>query len=235
MVDEAPYLSDYTGQGIYYRSVQEQARVRLPVDPRLPVALGHRLVLVLAGARRAAPAVRRSGRARWRRSDVYRRLVALDRRYGLSQPLETPARGRRRRADHPGRRGPGDRLAGVPRLLPRARSGSPGVGVPVAAARATHAGRSTRSSPTRPTSTSASGPTPSSRPGRRPTTTTGASRRSHGARRTQVAVLHGELHPGGVRRPVRRRVLPPAQGALRPAGPPAGPLHQVRHEFAGRE
>ena len=49
--------SDYTGQQIYYRSLRNAPRTTSP--PRLPVALGHRLVLVLARIRRAEPAVRR--------------------------------------------------------------------------------------------------------------------------------------------------------------------------------
>ncbi len=52
---QAPYTSDYTGQQIYYRSIQQRVG-RLPDRPRLPVALGHGLVLVLAGVRRAEPA-----------------------------------------------------------------------------------------------------------------------------------------------------------------------------------
>ena len=50
-------VSDYTGQDIYYRSIQHaDGREARPADhPRLPVALGHRLVLVLAGVRRAEP------------------------------------------------------------------------------------------------------------------------------------------------------------------------------------
>ena len=54
-------VSDYTGQDIYYRSIQhdvrQRRRQRRPADdPRLPVALGHRLVLVLTRVRRAEPA-----------------------------------------------------------------------------------------------------------------------------------------------------------------------------------
>jgi FAD/FMN-containing dehydrogenase len=37
--------------------------------------------------------VRRLWPGRWRRSDVYRRLVALDRRYGISERLQTRATG----------------------------------------------------------------------------------------------------------------------------------------------
>ena len=51
----APWLSDYTGQQIYYHSIQQPER-GLPHDQGLPVAVGHRLVLVLARVRRAAAA-----------------------------------------------------------------------------------------------------------------------------------------------------------------------------------
>ena len=54
-VDTRRPVSDYTGMEIYYRSMQRQAGG--PSDRAgLPVALGHRLVLVLAGLRRAASA-----------------------------------------------------------------------------------------------------------------------------------------------------------------------------------
>ncbi len=45
-------LSDYTGMDIYYRSIQSK-NARRPHHPRLPLALGHRLVLVLARIRHA--------------------------------------------------------------------------------------------------------------------------------------------------------------------------------------
>jgi FAD/FMN-containing dehydrogenase len=81
--DEAPTVSDYTGMGIYYRSIQRREVDHLTVRDYLwrwdtdwfwcSRALG---------AQR--PAVRRLWPRRYRRSDVYRRLIALDRRYGLS-------------------------------------------------------------------------------------------------------------------------------------------------------
>ena len=46
--------SDYTGQQIYYRSLRTHSKDCLTIA-RLPLALGHRLVLVLGGVRRAAP------------------------------------------------------------------------------------------------------------------------------------------------------------------------------------
>ena len=86
MVDTAPWLSDYTGQGIYYRSIQRRDTDYLSIHDYLwrwdtdwfwcSRALGVQ-----------HPLVRRLWPARYRRSDVYRRLVALDRRTGLSQAL----------------------------------------------------------------------------------------------------------------------------------------------------
>ena len=86
MVDSAPYLSDYTGQGIYYRSIQERDSDHLTIHDYLwrwdtdwfwcSRALGVQ-----------HPVVRRLWPSRYRRSDVYRRLVALDRRVGLSQAI----------------------------------------------------------------------------------------------------------------------------------------------------
>jgi FAD/FMN-containing dehydrogenase len=92
MVDSAPYLSDYTGQRIYYRSIQELARSSGEGVDFLTIhdylwrwdtdwfwcsrALGVQ-----------HPVVRRLWPSRYRRSDVYRRLVALDRRLGLSQAI----------------------------------------------------------------------------------------------------------------------------------------------------
>ncbi len=89
--------SDYTGQQIFYRSIDERAEDVLSVEDYIwrwdtdwfwcSRALGVQ-----------NPAVRRLWPRRWRRSDVYRRIVALDRRTGLSgrvrtltgKPLEEP-------------------------------------------------------------------------------------------------------------------------------------------------
>ena len=131
MVTEAPALSDYTGQQVYYRSIARLA------DERGGIGVDHlsihdylwRWDTDWFWCSRALgvqhPAVRRLWPGRYRRSDVYRRLVALDRRYGISERIQTRATGAaRRRADHPGRRGPRGPPRGVPRLLPRARSAS---------------------------------------------------------------------------------------------------------------
>ena len=75
--------SDYTGQQVFYRSIDERAEDVLSVEDYVwrwdtdwfwcSRALGVQ-----------HPAVRRLWPRRWRRSDVYRRIVALDRRTGLS-------------------------------------------------------------------------------------------------------------------------------------------------------
>ncbi|PVZ03424.1 FAD-binding oxidoreductase [Actinomycetospora cinnamomea] len=92
MVDTAPYLSDYTGQRIYYRSIQELAEVSgVGVDFLTIHDYLWRWDTDWFWCSRALgvqhPVVRRLWPSRYRRSDVYRRLVALDRRLGLSQAL----------------------------------------------------------------------------------------------------------------------------------------------------
>jgi FAD/FMN-containing dehydrogenase len=82
-VDEAPAVSDYTGMAVYYRSIQQREVDHLTVRDYLwrwdtdwfwcSDAFGLQV-----------PWVRRWWPRRYRRSDVYRRLVALDRRYRLS-------------------------------------------------------------------------------------------------------------------------------------------------------
>ena len=89
--------SDYTGRQVFYRSIDERAEDVLSVEDYVwrwdtdwfwcSRALGVQ-----------HPLVRRVWPRRWRRSDVYRRIVALDRRTGLSSrvrqarglPLEEP-------------------------------------------------------------------------------------------------------------------------------------------------
>jgi FAD/FMN-containing dehydrogenase len=90
-VDDLPSgvtASDYTGQQIFYRSQQQRAVDHLTVRDYLwrwdtdwfwcSRALGVQ-----------HPVVRRLWPRRHRRSDVYRRIVALDRRYGFSDRLNT--------------------------------------------------------------------------------------------------------------------------------------------------
>ncbi len=80
--DEAPYVSDYTGQGIYYRSIQRRRRDFLTVRDYLwrwdtdwfwcSRALGVQ-----------HPAVRRLVPKRYLRSDVYMKAISFERRHGV--------------------------------------------------------------------------------------------------------------------------------------------------------
>ncbi len=75
--------SDYTGQGIYYRSVRDRRHDRLTILDYL-----WRWDTDWFWCSRAFgvqnPRIRRLWPRRWRRSDVYQRLVGLDRRLGWS-------------------------------------------------------------------------------------------------------------------------------------------------------
>jgi len=85
--DQAPRVSDYTGRQIYYKSVRDRAEDVLTIRDYLwrwdtdwfwcSQALGVQ-----------HPLVRRLWPRRYLRSDVYRRIVALDRRYGLSAKVD---------------------------------------------------------------------------------------------------------------------------------------------------
>jgi FAD/FMN-containing dehydrogenase len=89
--DPGPGTSDYTGQQIFYRSIRERTVDHLTIHDYLwrwdtdwfwcsrVFGVQH-------------PAVRRLWPRRFRRSDVYRRLVALDRRTGLSGRVRRLAR-----------------------------------------------------------------------------------------------------------------------------------------------
>ncbi len=85
--DVAPWLSDYTRQRIYYQSIRGPHEDFLTIRDYLwrwdtdwfwcsrPFGVQH-------------PVIRRLWPRRYRRSDIYRALVALDRRYGLSAALD---------------------------------------------------------------------------------------------------------------------------------------------------
>ncbi|MDF5755332.1 FAD-binding oxidoreductase [Spongiactinospora sp. TRM90649] len=80
--DRAPYVSDYTGMRIYYRSLQSRTRDWLTVRDYL-----WRWDTDWFWCSRAfgvqEPLVRSIMPRRWMRSDVYRRLVGFDRKHGL--------------------------------------------------------------------------------------------------------------------------------------------------------
>ena len=84
--DVAPWRSDYTGQQVYYQSIRRDKEDFLTIQDYLwrwdtdwfwcsrPFGV-------------QKPLVRRLWPRRYRRSDVYRKLVAFDRRHGLSDTL----------------------------------------------------------------------------------------------------------------------------------------------------
>ncbi|MEU7001758.1 FAD-binding oxidoreductase [Nonomuraea sp. NPDC046570] len=80
--ERAPYTSDYTGMRIYYQSIQKRSRDWLTVRDYL-----WRWDTDWFWCSRAfgvqQPLVRSLMPRKWMRSDVYRRLVALDRKYGV--------------------------------------------------------------------------------------------------------------------------------------------------------
>ena len=95
--DSAPAVSDYTGMGIYYRSIQQREVDYLSVRDYL-----WRWDTDWFWCSRAfgvqQPLVRRLWPRRYRRSDVYRRLVAFDRRHQLTAKV---ARARGKRPEEP--------------------------------------------------------------------------------------------------------------------------------------
>ena len=106
------------------------ARDRPADDLRLPLALGHRLVLVLGGVRRAEPPPAQDVAAQ---VPPLRRLLP-HRRMGPPLPRRRPPRQACRaataRTGHPGRRDPGRQAAAVPRLVRRRDRHAAGVAVP---------------------------------------------------------------------------------------------------------
>jgi FAD/FMN-containing dehydrogenase len=85
--DQAPYTSDYTGQQIYYRSIQHRAEDWLTIGDYI-----WRWDTDWFWCSRAFgaqnPTLRRVWPRRWRRSDVYWRMIALNRRFGVSTRLD---------------------------------------------------------------------------------------------------------------------------------------------------
>ncbi|MFI6321791.1 FAD-binding oxidoreductase [Nonomuraea sp. NPDC050556] len=85
--DRAPYVSDYTGMRIYYQSIQKRKRDWLTIRDYL-----WRWDTDWFWCSRAfgvqQPVVRSLMPRRWMRSDVYRRLVALDRKHGITARVD---------------------------------------------------------------------------------------------------------------------------------------------------
>jgi FAD/FMN-containing dehydrogenase len=84
--DKAPWLSDYTGQQVYYKSLRSTREDFLTVKNYI-----WRWDTDWFWCSRAfgvqSPKLRPFWPRRYRRSDVYRKLVALDQRYGLTAVL----------------------------------------------------------------------------------------------------------------------------------------------------
>jgi FAD/FMN-containing dehydrogenase len=84
--DKAPWLSDYTGQRIFYKSLRTSREDFLTVRDYI-----WRWDTDWFWCSRAFgvqhPALRRLWPRRYRRSDVYRKMVALDQKYGLTAAL----------------------------------------------------------------------------------------------------------------------------------------------------
>jgi FAD/FMN-containing dehydrogenase len=89
--DVAPWRSDFTGQQIYYQSIRRDKEDFLTIRDYL-----WRWDTDWFWCSRAfgvqKPLVRRLWPRRYRRSDVYRRLVALDRRYRLTATMDSRRR-----------------------------------------------------------------------------------------------------------------------------------------------
>ena len=127
-------VSDYTGQQIYYQSIQRSDGVEGDPD--------HRATTCGAGTPTGSGAPGRSAcstrgsagccRARYLRSDVYRKLVALDRRYERRRPARAARTGSPPRAGDPGHRGAGRPAARVPGVLRQRDRHQPGLAVPAA-------------------------------------------------------------------------------------------------------
>jgi FAD/FMN-containing dehydrogenase len=95
--DIAPWLSDYTGQQIYYQSVRGPREDFLTIRDYL-----WRWDTDWFWCSRAfgvqRPLLRRMWPRKYRRSDVYRRLVAFDRRHGLTRAIQARSGGPAREA-----------------------------------------------------------------------------------------------------------------------------------------
>ncbi|HLI42309.1 MAG TPA: FAD-binding oxidoreductase [Streptosporangiaceae bacterium] len=90
--DVAPWRGDYTGPQIYYQSVRREKEDFLTIRDYL-WRWDTDWFWCSRGLGLQHPLVRRLWPRRYRRSDVYRRLVAFDRRHGLTDALNA---GRRR-------------------------------------------------------------------------------------------------------------------------------------------
>ena len=132
--DKAPWLSDYTGQQVYYKSMQTSREDFLTIKDYIwrwdtdwfwcsrPFGVQN-------------SKLRPFWPRRYRRSDVYRKLVAFDQKHGLTAALYAQAAPAAAGDGHPGRRDPGRARPRVPRVLRDKRADEPGLALPAPAPR----------------------------------------------------------------------------------------------------
>jgi FAD/FMN-containing dehydrogenase len=85
--DERPRVSDYTGQQVYYRSIAQRESDALTMNDYL--WRWDTDWFWCSGAFGAQnPVVRRLWPARWRRSDVFHKIVGLDERFGIIAKID---------------------------------------------------------------------------------------------------------------------------------------------------
>ncbi len=130
--DVAPWRSDYTGQQIYYESIRRDKEDFLTIRDYLwrwdtdwfwcsrPFGV-------------QKPMIRRLWPRRYRRSDVYRKLVAFDRRHGFSDTLMARRHLPPREAVIQDVEIPVERGAEFPAIFRRECGDEPGMDVPAAA------------------------------------------------------------------------------------------------------
>ena len=150
-------VSDYTGQTVYYRSIQHARRGekhdRLTIHDYL-----WRWDTDWFWCSRAFgaqnPTIRRLWPRRYRRSSFYWKLIGYDQRFDIADRIEKRNGRPPLRARRPGHRGAHRADRRVPRLVPGERPDRTDLAVPAAAARPIDAaGRCTRFGRTTPTST----------------------------------------------------------------------------------
>ena len=225
--DVAPWRSDYTGQQVYYQSIRQDKEDFLTIRDYLwrwdtdwfwcsrPFGV-------------QKPMVRRLWPRRYRRSDVYRKLVALDRRYGLTGRLDARRHLPPREAVIQDVEIPVERGADFLRFFQENVGMSPVWMCPLRL-------RGERVWPLYPLRPGevyvnfgfwGTVPLPAGQARR----LLQPPRRGRGgeAGRAQVAVFHVVLRRGRVLPAVQRRGVPRAQARLRRRGPPARPVREVR-------
>jgi len=205
--DKAPWLSDYTGQQVYYKSVRASREDFLTVKDYI-----WRWDTDWFWCSRAfgvqQPVIRRLWPRKYRRSDVYRKIVAFDQKYGRGDPGRARPR--------------------LPRLVREERGDDPRLALPDPAARRADldavpdaAGRGLRQLRFLGYLRPARGQ------GRRLLQPDGGGG-GHRAPRAQVAVLHRLLFGRGIPRALQRRGLRQAQGRVRRERQAPRSLRQVR-------